>query len=126
MSFWTRNVRQADADLADDLSHAPAGGGVKRWLLGLGLALLPFGYGLQCLQSGHARFFGTRGTHLELQGASATSLAVAYLALGVFLHSHYFWGLHPRLHPWSPLLKLLSLLVFLPCLSYTVYAIISQ
>ena len=38
-------------------------------------------------------------------------LAIAYIAIGAFLHFEFFWGRHPRLRPWSPRLKRAALLV---------------
>ena len=94
------------------------------WLFGVGLALVPIGYGVRCLQSGHARFFASRGSHLDLDGSAAVALAIAYIAVGVFIHAHWFWGLHPKLEVLSPFLKILAVLVFLGGFGYTLYKII--
>jgi hypothetical protein len=124
MSFWTRNPHEGDAKLAESLSHAPSGGRLKMWLLGVGLALIPIYYGIRCLQAGHATFFGSRGAHLELTGSEAVAMATAYISIGVFIHAHWFWGLHPRLEALSPILKVLATLVFLGGLGYTTYRIL--
>ena len=58
------------------------------WLLGIGFALVPLGYGMHCLTSGHARFFGEHGSYLELDGSAAVALAIAYIAI---------WRFHPTL-----------------------------
>ena len=92
MGFWTNRERRTAFDEAEDLAGAPSGGLVKMWLLGLGLALIPFGYGVRCLLAGQTRFFGQRGSHLDLDGSSAVALAIAYIAVGVFIHVHWFWG----------------------------------
>ena len=96
------------------------------WLLGIGLALVPIGHGVRCLQTGHATFFGSRGAHLDLTGSSAVAMAIAYIAVGAFIHAHWFWGLHPRLEPLSPILKVLAALVFLGGLGYTAYRILAS
>ncbi|HEU5069824.1 MAG TPA: hypothetical protein VFV96_05335 [Verrucomicrobiae bacterium] len=124
MSFWTRNPYDTDAELADSLANAPSGGRVKMWLLGFGLALIPIGYGIHCLRTGHTKFFGDNGSDLDLTGPAAHAMAIAYLAVGVFIHAHWFWGLHPRLEPFSPILKVLAALVFLGGLGYTAYRIL--
>jgi hypothetical protein len=124
MSFWRRNPHEGDAKLAESLSHAPSGGRLKMWLLGVGVALIPIYYGIRCLQSGHATLFGTRGARLELSGVEATAMAIAYIAVGVFIHAHWFWGLHPRLEALSPILKVVATLVFLGGLGYSTYRII--
>jgi hypothetical protein len=109
----------------EDLANEPSGGPLKMWLTGVGMALIPIGYGVHCLVTGHARFFGRRGSNLNLDGATAISLAIAYISIGAFVHFHFFWGLHPRLRGLSPLLKLLAQLVFICSFGYTMlYAIL--
>ena len=126
MSFWTRNPYETDAEVADSLSHSPSGGRVKMWLLGFGVALVPIYYGIRCIQAGHTTFFGSRGSNLDLTGSSAIAMAIAYIAVGVFIHAHWFWGLHPKLEPLSPILKVLAVLVFLGGLGYTAYRILAS
>jgi len=126
MSFWTRNPYESDAELAESLAQSPSGGRVKMWLLGFGLAAIPIYYGIRCLQTGHAKFFGERGSSLDLTGSSAVAMAIAYIAVGVFIHAHWFWGLHPRLEVLSPILKGFSVLVFLGGLSYAGYRILAS
>jgi hypothetical protein len=123
MSFWTRHPSETDDEIADSLSHSPSGGRLKMWLLGVGLALVPLCYAIHCLQTGHTTFFGRRGLNLDLTGSAAVAMAVAYIAVGVFIHAHWFWGLHPKLEPLSPILKVLAVLVFLGGLGYTAYKI---
>jgi hypothetical protein len=82
------------------------------WIGGIGVALMPVGYGVYCLYTGHAYFPRRRGPVLDLQGLEALVLAVAYIAAGAFLHFQFFWGRHPRLRSWSPRLKKGALVVF--------------
>jgi hypothetical protein len=124
MGFWTNRVHRTAFDDAEDLAHTPSGGRVKMWLLGVGLALIPLAYGVHCLFTGHARFFGRHGTHLDLEGSAAIALAISYISIGVFIHAHWFWGLLPKLEPLSDLLKLLSVVTFLGSFGYTIYRII--
>jgi len=124
MSFWTRNPYEIDAKVAGSLSHSPSGGRLKLWRLGVGSALVPIYYGIRCLHRGHTTLFATRGGHLDLTGSSATAMAIAYIAVGVFIHAHCFWGLHPRLEPLRPILKVLAVLVFLGGLGYTAHKIL--
>ena len=93
--------------------------------LGIGLAAFPIGYGIQCLFTGHARFFGRRGSFLDVDGSAAVALAVAYIAVGVFIHSHWFWGLHPKLEPLSELLKTVAALTFLGAFGYAIYSVLA-
>ena len=89
----------------------PPSGWKEKWIGGIGLALIPVGYGVYCLYTGHAYFPRRRGPILDLQGWEAVVLAVAYIAFGAFLHFEFFWGRHPRLRSWSPRLKWGALLV---------------
>ena len=127
MGFWTSSEHRTAFDEAEDLAYAPSGGPVKAWLLGVGVALVPFGYGVHCLFTGHARFFGRRyGSHLDLDGPAAMALAIAYIAVGVFIHAHWFWGLNSKLEPASYSLKLLALLAFLGGFGFAVYKIVAS
>ncbi len=125
MSFWTRNPSETDAEVAESLSHSPSGGRVKMWLLGVALALLPLGYGIHCLWTGHTTFYGSHAARLDLTGSEAAAMAAAYIAVGVFIHAHWFWGLHSRLEPFSPILKVLAIATFLGGLGYVGYKIMS-
>ena len=125
MGFWTNKEHRTALDDAEDLAYSPSGGRGKMWCLGVVLALVPLGYGVRCLFTGHARFFGRRGSHLDLDGPAAMSLAIAYIAVGVFIHAHWFWGLHPKLEPLSPILKVLAVLVFLGSFGYTMFKILA-
>jgi hypothetical protein len=85
---------------------------VEMWLGGVVLALVAVGYGLYCLITGHA-FFPGEGQDLDVYGSAAVALAIAYLAVGVFMHVHWFWGLHPRLAVFAPVLRIIAVVVFL-------------
>lgn len=124
MSFWLRNPYEETTNDIDDFSNLPSGGPIKMWLLGVGLSLIPFIYGIRCFRKGEARLFG-RDDDLDLTGTSAISLAIAYLALGLFIHAHWFWGLHPRLYPFSPCLKGIALVVFVVSFFYTMFRIVA-
>ena len=119
-SIWTRPMRTTFDD-AQDLAYAPSGGRAKQWLAGLVLAAVPIIYGIVCIRRGHTTLFG-RGSS-DLTGDAAFWLAVAYIAVGAFLHFHYFWGLSERLSNFSQFAKIISLLVFLPSFLYSLYRI---
>lgn len=123
MGFWTNKDHRTAFDDAEDFACSPSGGPLKAWLLGFGLALVPISYGVRCLIAGHARLFGRHGSHLDLNGSAALALSIAYIAIGVFIHSHWFWGLHRKLEPFSYLLKISSVLVFFVGFGYTTYKI---
>ena len=123
MGFWTNKVHRTDMDDAEDLAYPPSGGQVKKWLLGVGLAFLPVVYGIHCLLAGHALLIGRR-SNLDVTGRGATALAIAYLAVGLFVHAHWFWGLQARFQWLSYWLKAFSALIFLTSFGYAIYRII--
>jgi hypothetical protein len=120
MSIWDNNNRRTYFDDAEDLANAPSGGRVKQWLAGCVLAAIPIIYGGICIERGRTSLFGNR-SDLDLRGDAGFWLAVAYMAVGAFLHFHYFWGLSERLYRFSQAGKLLSLLVFVPSFIYAIY-----
>jgi hypothetical protein len=122
-SIWTRKVGSASVDEVEDLAYGPSGGRAKQWLAGFFLAAIPITYGIVCLHRGHTTLFG-RGPNWDATGAAGFWLAVSYIALGAFLHFHYFWGLSDHLWRFSQVLKLLCVLVFLPSFLYALYRIL--
>jgi hypothetical protein len=125
MGFWTNKDHGSGFDDAEDLPYPPSGGRVKMWLLGVGLAVIPIGYGIQCILVRHALLFGSHSTDLDLYGSAAIALGIAYIAVGVFIHAHWFWGLYPKGESLSYLLKFLAVLLFLASLGYTMYKIVA-
>lgn len=121
-TLWTRNLNEIPVEFVEESGDSPSGSRSQMWLLGMGLALLPFGYGVYCLFTGRAVLIG-RGNQLELTGSTAVALAIAYMAGGLFIHAHWFWGLHPRLAPFSPILKAVAALIFLGGLGFTIYRV---
>jgi hypothetical protein len=121
MSIWTNKERRTYLDDAEDLAYGPSGGPVKQWLAGVVCSAPPIIYGVVCIQRGHTTLFGGRGGSLDLKGDAGFWLAVAYIAIGAFVHFHYFWGLSERLYPYSQFAKVVCLLVFLPCFFYALY-----
>src|SRR5687768_13334578 len=121
MSIWSRKEHRTYFDDAEDLGYGPSGGRTKQWLAGVLLPAIPVIYGIVCIRRGHTTLFG-RATS-DLTGDAGFWLAVAYIAVGAFLHFHYFWGLSEHLSRFSQLTKVLSLLVFLPSFLYALYHI---
>ena len=124
MGMWNDRDYRTGFDDAEDLAYAPTGGSVKAWVVGIGLALIPFLYGVHCWLSGHALFFG-QDSDMDVTGKTAVSLAIAYMAVGLFVHAHWFWGLtkHQVL---SYLLKLIAVLVFIGGFGYAIYKILAR
>ncbi len=124
MGFWTNKEHRTALDDAEDLAYPPSGGLVKILLLGIGLALLPIGYGIYCLCTRQTSLLG-QNDDLDVYGSAAVALAISYIAVGVFIHAHWFWGLLPKLESVSYILKFLSVLVFLASFGYGIYKAIA-
>jgi hypothetical protein len=122
-SIWTRKEHRTYFDDAEDLAYGPSGGRVKQWLAGIVLAAIPIIYGIVCIHRGHTTLFGRRATNLDLSGAAGVALSISYIAVGGFLHFHYFWGLSERLWKFSQAGKVICVLVFLPSFLYALYRI---
>lgn len=120
-NILTRKIRRTAFDDTEDLAYGPTGGRAKQWLAGIALAFLPIIYGIHCIQRGFTTLFGNQGIDQKLTGEAGFWLAVSYIAVGAFVHFHYFWGLSDRLCRFSQTLKMLSLLVFLPSFFYSIY-----
>lgn len=83
--------------LGDVLDARPVGGPGTMWGGGVGLALVPTLYGLRCIVTGQGEL-GTLIWPSEVTGGAAVVLGLAWIGIGLFLHFHFFFGLHPRLN----------------------------
>ena len=104
---------------------------LTKWLGGVGLALVPVAYGAYCLVSGHTILPGDTGpmgggVDLDVYGSAAVALAIAYIALGVLGHVHWFWGSYPRLSLPCAVLKVVVLLLFLGTLGFAICRILTS
>ena len=70
--------------------------------------------------------WGRYNSQLDVTGSSAVALAIAYIAVGVFIHAHWFWGLLPRSEIISYILKILSVLVFLGSFGFFIYRVVAE
>jgi hypothetical protein len=100
---------------------------VTRWVCGVGLGLGLITYGIYGLISGHTILPGGRGgPHLDVFGSAAVGLAIAYIAIGVLAHVHWFWGSSPRLGLLCDVMKITALLVFLGSFGFAIYQILAS
>ncbi len=91
----------------------PSSGRREKWIGGIGVALIPIIYGIYCLYTGHSHVPRRHHGFVDLQGGDAVAAAIAWIALGAFMHFKYFWGRHPRLGAWSGRLESAAMLVFI-------------
>lgn len=96
--------------LAAVLDAQPSGGTTTMWLAGVGLALLPALYGLQCLVTRKGKL-GTTLWPSTVEGGAAIALGLGWIAVGAFLHFHFFFGLHPERRRFSRPGKLAAMVV---------------
>jgi hypothetical protein len=105
-----RRARSERRTVADLIEAQPRGGSPTMWLGGVGLALLPMVYGISCLVTRQGEL-GTTIWSSEVQGAPAIALGVGWIGVGLFLHFHFFFGLHSRLAAFSRRGKSVALVV---------------
>lgn len=91
MSWWNRDLREADID-ALDLAYPPGGGPLKKILLGIAL---PLALAVQAARVWiHAEItLSYRGISSVAAGDSALAIAVAFAGAALFCHARWFWGL---------------------------------
>ena len=95
----------------DDLLDARAGGGASTmWLLGVAAALLPISYGIKCIVTRQGEL-GTTLFRSTVEGIPAVALGVGWIGVGLFLHCHFFFGLHPSLHAHSRWGKVIAVMI---------------
>ena len=117
--YIQKNCDQTPDNAAAFEGAQPPSGWKEMWIGGIVVALLPVGFGVYCLCTGHAYFPRRHGRGLDLQGREAMVLAISYIALGAYLHFAWFWGRHPRLRSWSARLGRAAMIVFLSGLGVT-------
>lgn len=120
MSFWTNKDRSTILSDAEELAHAPERSPWTKYILGFFVPSALIIYSLYSINRGSITLPGSRGS-MTITGDDVTLLAVAYVALAVFLHCHWVWCLHERLWIYAGRLKVGSLLVFLPCFLVFIY-----
>ena len=92
---------------------------------GLGLALVPIVYGAVCIRRRSTLLFllerSAGEDTIEFLGSEGFWLAVAYIALGVALHFHFFWGYDDRLWRYADYGKNLATVVCVGSFFYALY-----
>jgi len=100
--------------LSDDASDDP----YSRWGAGVIGAALPVITGAIAIALQHAYFLGGRPVRVvQYHGRDAIALGVACIAVGLFMHAHYFWTAS-RFYFVSEILKPSSLLLIAGGMGY--------
>lgn len=121
-----RNYIQKQCDQTPENAMAfegcrPSSAWKETWIGGIGVALVPFGYGVYCMLTGHAYVPCRHRGFVNLQGSDAVVMAIAYIGLGAYVHFRYFWGRHPRLRSRNGILGGVALSVFIGGCLYTAF-----
>ena len=77
---------------------------------GVALALLPLTYGIDCILTRRGAI-GSPLWNSEVEGFGAIALGLGWIGVAMFLHFHFFFGLHPRLEAYSRRGKSVALVV---------------
>ena len=86
------------------------GGAPTMWLAGVALALLPLTHGIRCVVTQQTEI-GTQFWKSEVEGFAAIGVGLGWIGVALFLHFHFFFGLHPRLEEYSRRGKSVALVV---------------
>ena len=120
MSFWTNKDRPTILSDAEDLAYAPEPSPWTKWFMGSLVPAAVLFYSLYSINRGSITLPGKQFS-MTITGDDVFPLAVAYIALAFFVHVHCVWCLHDRLCEYADRMKIISLLVFLPCLLIVFY-----
>ncbi len=97
----------------------PGGGWWAIVFGGIAVPLVLVGYGVSCIAMRRAWLFGHE-VSLPVSGSEATSVGIAAITAGLFLHSHYFCGNLALLARWSWIGKVVGAIGFILGLGYVV------
>ena len=95
----------------DDFEDQPAQSWFHQWILGASLPACFLSYGLRTILTGHATY--AHNASMDLRGIDAVAYGVSMLAIGLFLHFHYFWGNVYSQAWWAVLGKIVSAAAFI-------------
>lgn len=112
--FARRGAGQLSSAMSDDAPDDP----FSRWGAGVIAAILPAIIGTIAILSERAYFLGGRPLRVvQYGGNDAIALGVACVAVGLFMHAHYFWTVS-RFYFVSEILKPISLLIIAGGIGY--------
>jgi hypothetical protein len=110
LSTWLPDLLPLPHSIDALLDSHPVGGPAQVWLIGVGLASLLIYFGLDCALSARA-VLGTTMFHREVQGLPAVSYGIGWIAVGMFIHFHYFWTRCGSLRRYSRRAKFVSVVI---------------
>lgn len=105
---------------AEQLAEATDVSPVKRWIYGICIALAFGAFGVGCIVQRNLIVDG-----LPLTAQATVAAGVLCLAIGAFLHAHFFWSADPRFCRLAQAGKVVSALVVLAALLFLAWATIA-
>ncbi len=95
----------------DDFEDQPGQSWFHQWVLGATLPACFLSYGVRTIATRHASY--ANHVSIDLRGFDAVAYGISMLAVGLFLHFHYFWGNVFNQAWWAVLGKILSAAAFI-------------
>ena len=118
--MWTRREQQNIVRFSEGLTEAPDVDRLGRWILGVVVPLIPLALGIYWITIGRAWLIADGGL-VELSGSTALAAGIAWVAVAVFAHSHWFWCPHYIWCGVGELGKILSLVVLIVSATYVAF-----
>lgn len=120
---WNENPHRHTLGDIENLAYPPSGGRLKLIALGVLLPTTIASYAVRAWILEEAIWFGQDGSSMDLTGEAARSLAFCYVAVAMFCHFRWFWGLVPSYRIFS-IGIVLSMLTGLAACSATLYHVL--
>ena len=92
---WNKDVHRHALNDIEDLAYPPSGGRGKMVILGILLPAAIAYFAVNAWTSEEAIWFGRGSSDMTIKGDAARSMAITYLAVALFAHFRWFWGLLP-------------------------------
>jgi hypothetical protein len=99
---------------------------LKKWGVGVGLAILPVVYGVLCIFSRHAILLSDGGGEpLDVYGDAAIALGIACIAAGIYIHAEWYLAVHRSLWVLSDPLKIGACVAVVCSIGFATFKIVA-
>lgn len=97
---------------------------VVSWIVGVGVAMVPFLYGIFNILSQKALLTSRTG-RLNLDGNPAIAMGITLIGFALLIHAKWFWERHPKLQDYSEAFMAIGLIALIGGLGYIGYWLVS-